>query len=90
MTTILSDDLRQAIEKEGGSPVYLVDAATNVRYVLMRADQYEKVKAVFEHEDRDFDPREAYPFVDEVMREDDANDPTLSSYQSVATGSSGP
>ena len=82
MTTILSDDLRQAIEKERGSPVHLVDAATNVHYVLMRADQYEKVKAVFEHEDRDFDPREAYPFVEEVMREDDANDPTLLSYQS--------
>jgi hypothetical protein len=90
MTTILSDDLRQAIEKEGGSPVHLVDAATNVGYVLMRADQYEKVKAVFEREDRDFDPREAYPFVDEVMREDDANDPMLSSYQSVAIGSSDP
>jgi len=82
MTTILSDDLRQAIEKEGGSPVHLVDAATNVHYVLMRTDQDEKVKAVFEHEDRDVDPREAYPFVEEVMREDDANDPTLSSYQS--------
>ena len=82
MTTKFSDDLRQAIEKEGSRPVHLVDAATNVRYVLMRADQYERVKAVFEHEDRDFDPREAYPFVDEVMREDDANDPTLASYQS--------
>jgi hypothetical protein len=82
MTTILADDLRQAIEKEGGSPVQLVDVATNVHYVLMRADQYEKVKAVFEHEDRDFDPREAYPFVEEVMRADDADDPTLASYQS--------
>ena len=82
MTTILSDDLRQAIEKERGSPVHLVDAATNEHYVLMRADQYEKVKAVFEHDDHDFDPREAYPFVEEVMRDDDANDPTLSSYQS--------
>jgi hypothetical protein len=82
MTTKLSDDLRQAIEQEGGSPLHVVDAATNVHYVLMRADQYEKVKAVFEHEDRDFDPRETYPFVEQVMREDDANDPTLSSYQS--------
>jgi hypothetical protein len=85
MTTILSDDRRRAIEKQGGSPVHLIDAATNVHYVLMRADQYQKVKAVFEHEDRDFDPREAYPFVEEVMREDDANDPTLSSYQSFTT-----
>jgi hypothetical protein len=83
MTTKLSDDLRQAIEKEGGGPVHLVDAVTNAHYVLMREEQYEKVKAVFEREDRDFDPREAYPFVERVMREDDANDPALSSYQSL-------
>ena len=38
--------------------------------------QYERVKAVFQHEDREYDPREAYPFVEEVMREDDANDPS--------------
>jgi hypothetical protein len=82
MTTKLSDDLRQAIEKGDGSPLLIVDADTNLRYVLMRAEQYEKVKAVFEHDDRDFDPREAYPFVEAVMREDDANDPALASYQS--------
>jgi hypothetical protein len=45
MTTKLSDDLRQAIEKEGGNPVHVVDAATNVHYVLIRADQYEKIRA---------------------------------------------
>jgi hypothetical protein len=82
MTTNLSDDLRHAFEQGGGSPVHLVDATTNERYVLMRADQYEKVKAIFECEEQDFDPREAYPFVDEVMRDDDANDPALESYQS--------
>ena len=53
--------------------------ATNSSYVLIRAEQYEKVRALLEEED--FDPREAYPFVDEVMREDDALDPTLDSYQ---------
>ena len=45
MTTKLSDDLRQAIEKQGGSPVHVVDAATNVHYVLMRADEYERITA---------------------------------------------
>jgi hypothetical protein len=44
--------------------------------------KHEKVKAAFEPDDQDFDPREAYPFVDELMREDDANDPGLESYQS--------
>ena len=44
---------------------------------MIRADQYEKVKVVFEGEDYDFDPREADPFVDEAIQADDANDPTL-------------
>jgi hypothetical protein len=82
MMTRLSDDLRQAIEQEGQSPVHLVDAPTNIHYVFIRADLYEKVKVLFEGEEHDLDPREAYPFVERVMREDDANDPTLESDQS--------
>ena len=81
MTTKLSDDLRKALEQGGDAPVHLFDATTNAGYVIMCADQYEKVKAVFEREDNDFDPSVAYPFVDEVMKEDDANDPSLESYQ---------
>jgi hypothetical protein len=84
MTTKLSDDLRLALEQGDGGPVHLVDATTNAGYVIMRADQYEKVKGIFEREKHDFDPREAYPFVDEVMREDDAHDPALDSYQSFS------
>lgn len=83
MTPKLSEDLRQAIDEHGGAPLRVVDAATNVNYVILRADQYEKVRTVFEREE-DFDPREAYPFIDEAMREDDANDPTLESYQTYS------
>jgi hypothetical protein len=84
MTTRLSDELRLALDQMRGNPVHLVDTTTNEGYVIMRADQYERVKAVFEREDHDFDPCEAYPFVDEVMRADDANDPALESYQSLS------
>jgi hypothetical protein len=83
-TMKLSDELRLALEQQGRIPVHLVDVTTNEGYVIMRADQYEKVRVVFEREDRDFDPREAYPFLDEVMKEDDSNDPTLESYQSFS------
>jgi hypothetical protein len=75
----LTDDQRRAIEEQAGTPIPFFDAATNTRYVLLRADQYEKVRALLEAED--FHPRETYPFIDEVMREDDALDPTLESYQ---------
>jgi hypothetical protein len=84
MTTKFSDELRLALEKDGGVPVHVVDTTTNEGYVIMRAVQYEKVKAVFEPEYHDFDTREAYPFIDEVMQEDDADDPTLKSYQSFS------
>ena len=70
----------RAIEERGGEPVYLVDATTNVGYVLMRAEQFEKVRTLLQEE---FDPREVYPFVDRVMQEDDANDPALASYQNL-------
>ncbi len=43
-----------------------------------------EVKTVFEPDDQDFDPREAYPFIDNAMREDDAHDPSLESYQAAA------
>jgi hypothetical protein len=76
MTPKLSDDLRQAFEERGGAPLYLADAMNN-RYVLVRADQFEKVKALIEGED--FDPREMYPLIDEVMKED-WDDPAMDIY----------
>jgi hypothetical protein len=78
----LTDDQRQAIEEHAGSPVYLIDTSTNISYVLLRADQFEKVRALFE--DEEYNPRETYPFVERVMQEDDANDPTLDHYQDLS------
>jgi hypothetical protein len=80
MTPKLSNDQRQAIEERGGAPVYVVDAETNRNYVLMPADEYEKVRSYLQDL---FDPREAYPFVDRVMAEDDVADPSLASYQDL-------
>jgi hypothetical protein len=79
MTPKLTDDQRQAIEAHGGSPVYLVDADTNTTYVLIRADQYEKVKALF-GEDEDFDPRELYPLVEQTFLRAGWDDPEMDVY----------
>jgi hypothetical protein len=51
MTTRLSDDLRKAVEQQGGAPVYVVDSVTNATYVLMRAEQFEKLRAVLDVDD---------------------------------------
>jgi hypothetical protein len=55
----------------------VVDPATKTQYVLVRADVFEQMHGAAE----EFDPRDTYPFVDAVMRDDDARDPTLAAYQ---------
>ena len=66
MTTKFSDELRQAIEEDGGAPVYVVDATTNASYVLMRAEQFEKISALI-----DGDGVEAmYPLLADIEPDD--------------------
>jgi hypothetical protein len=80
MTPHLTDDQLQALEERGGAPTYVVDLRSNISYVLLRAELYEQMKAAL---DEDFNPREAYPFVDRVMAEDDSNDPALAAFQNA-------
>ena len=79
MTTKLPDDLLQAIEKEGGSPVHVVDIATNIHYVLMRADQYENLSGLIAEEEK-FDPRELYPVMAKSVAAAGRDDPELDAY----------
>ncbi len=41
--TTLSSDLRKAVEEAGELPVQIVDPETERRYVLLRADVYERL-----------------------------------------------
>jgi hypothetical protein len=75
MTPKLSEDQRQAITEHGGAPVYVVDAATNATYVLLRAEQFEKMKAITDGDDVEA----MYPLIDEVMKED-WDDPAMKVY----------
>jgi hypothetical protein len=63
----LTDDQRQAIEELGGGPVYIVDPNTNAHYVLMRAEDYEKMKAPSEDDD---DVSSMYPLLADLAPED--------------------
>jgi hypothetical protein len=83
MSIELTLEQHRAIEREGMTPPHLTDPLTGQEYVLLQADVYERVRYLAGEE---FDPRTAYPFVDLVMAEDDANDPHLQSYQSVRHG----
>jgi hypothetical protein len=72
----LDNSLREAAE--AGTPVEVVDPATNRVYYLISAEQFQRMTAILSG---DFDPRELYPMIDKVMAADDANDPLLDSYQ---------
>ena len=52
---------------------------TRIEYVLVRADLYERLKALLSD-----DLPDAAPVMNEVMAEDDAKDPYLESYQHYA------
>jgi hypothetical protein len=46
--TRLPGELREVVEEAGDRPVEIVDPETNRRYVLLRADIYERLHVLFE------------------------------------------
>jgi hypothetical protein len=79
MTPKLTDDLQQAIEERGGAPLYLVDAANN-RYVLLRAEQFEKVKALIGDDVNENDSRALYPLIEQSFGKAGWDDPEMDAY----------
>jgi hypothetical protein len=76
MAIELTEQQRQAVAAAGDAPPVVVDPATQTAYVLVRAEVYERVKALLA---ADPDPGETYPAVDEVFRED-WDDPKMAEY----------
>jgi hypothetical protein len=77
MTRIeLDPNLRQAVAV--GTPVEVVDRATNEIYYLVSEEQFRVIGTAISGE---LDPRDAYPLIDQAMAEDDAFDPLLDTYQ---------
>ena len=56
-----------------------IDPRTGETYVRVRRDAYERLKALLAMDD--YDPEEGAADVNEIMAEDDADDPYLESYQ---------
>jgi hypothetical protein len=66
MTPQLSEDQRQAIEECNGAPIDVVDSSTNAKYVLVRKEIFENMRAVV----GDCEPEDMYPLLAEVTPED--------------------
>ena len=69
----LSTEHRQALQQ--GQTVAVTEQTTQLECVVLRADVFEQIKKLLP----DFDPRDAYPAIDEVMRED-WSDPKMAEY----------
>ena len=74
--TELDANLKQAAAI--GTPVEVFDSTTQEVFYLVSAEQFRIIATAIAGET---DPRGAYPFVDQVMAQDDAHDPLLESYQ---------
>jgi hypothetical protein len=72
----LNEQQRQ--ELNGSEPV-AIDPATNQTHVLVKSELYQRVRHLFD--DEGLDMRQVGFLIEEAMREDDANDPLLESYQ---------
>jgi hypothetical protein len=76
MTTI-TPELRRAIEEGGGQPTRLVDPETNEAYVLIPAEQFEKLRSLLSERGEIGNP---YPSVDRVFGAEGWDDPTMDVY----------
>lgn len=83
MTPKLSDDQRQAIDAEGGVPIYVVDDKRHTVYVLLPADTYQQIRPLFEPDT--FAIRDSYPLQDTVAKRDGWNDPIMSAYDAFGS-----
>jgi hypothetical protein len=48
--TTLTPELQEAIRNAQGEPIRMEDPQTNARYVLLREEDYERVKSLFEED----------------------------------------
>ncbi len=75
----LTPEQVMALDQET-KPIRVVDPRTKTTYTLVREEVYQKMEALLEDE---IDMVAVGILVNEAMREDDENDPTLEYYQQM-------
>lgn len=64
-----------------GTPAYIVDPKTQAAFVLLSAEQYEKIRTLLG--DDEFGVEDAYAVMDEVARIEGWDDPELDIYNQL-------
>jgi hypothetical protein len=78
MTPKLSIEQRKAIDEQHGGPVFVVDSDTQVQYVLLPAEIYQRIQALIS--DDTFDIRETYPLQENAAGAAGWDDPDMDDY----------
>jgi hypothetical protein len=74
----LTPDLRQLIERAGEDPVRIEDPVSQTAYVILKADVYDRIRALL-----DEDVRAAYPLAMKVFGQDGWDDPQMDEYNAL-------
>lgn len=74
----ITPQMKQAVDQAGGEPVRLSDPDTGDAYYLVKEQVFDRLKTVL---DDGLNMKEVGILVEAAMREDDASDPLLDSYQ---------
>jgi hypothetical protein len=77
----LTTEQRQVLSEP--EPV-AIDPLTRETYVLVPKTTYDRLKSLLATDE--YDPEEGLAYINEVMAEDDANDPLLEQYQRFGKG----
>ena len=75
MTVKMTDELRQAVAASGSEPLRVIDPDSNAAYVLVPADEYNRMVRYDE-----VSIRASYPLQEAVARAEGWDDSTLDEY----------
>ena len=89
MTPKLSEELCQAIAEQPERPLQVEDPQTHIRYVLVRADLYERLQQAIDDDAREPDPRAFYAAFGKAVQ-DDLDAPGMERYDDDAGAANRP
>jgi hypothetical protein len=78
MSVPLSPEQASALAAQPGEPLEVIDDHSHARYVLLPAEQFERIKALVGADD--FDIKESYAAQEQVLKKAGWDDPELDVY----------
>jgi len=78
----LSDEQIVLLGNAGDHPIRVHNSQSHETCILVREDSYARLKSLLDL--GEYDPDEGAQYINEIMADDDANDPLLESYQKYA------